>query len=348
MIEYPKTTLEKVAVHSVGNKTNNESLYLSKSPLNLSDPKVKELLLKYFLQQFGDQEMYSFSFSNGDFTMNPVFKYVAESFDTSSSFHKNSINLAKHLFELSTHPKIKSGDLFVAHFDDIILEDEVTEAIGLFKSETRQEFLKVDSSQDDFVIRYDDGINIDSLDKACLIFNTFKDQGFRVCIIDKFNRGLEAQYWRDNFLQVKRCSDEYHHTKEMMTITKNFVVKQMPKEQDVSKPEQIELLNRSLDYFKNNDSFKKKDFEKKILKDTEIIKAFRDYDKSYREAHNVEPADQFDISPQAVKKQTKAFKSVIKLDKNFLIYVQGDSELIKQGVEKDGRKFYKIYFDKET
>lgn len=55
-----------------------------------------------------------------------------------------------------------------------------------------------------------------------------------------------------------------------------------------------------------------------------------------------------DISPQAVKKQARIFKSVLKLDKNFHIYIHGNRELIQQGTEKDGRKYYKIYFENES
>ena len=41
------------------------------------------------------------------------------------------------------------------------------------------------------------------------------------------------------------------------------------------------------------------------------------------------------------------FKGVLKLDKNFHIYIHGNRELIEQGIDKDGRKFYKIYFERE-
>jgi hypothetical protein len=58
-------------------------------------------------------------------------------------------------------------------------------------------------------------------------------------------------------------------------------------------------------------------------------------------------SDSFDISSQAVKKQARIFKSVLKLDKNFHIYIHGNRNLIEQGVEEDGRKFYKIYFKEE-
>ena len=38
---------------------------------------------------------------------------------------------------------------------------------------------------------------------------------------------------------------------------------------------------------------------------------------------------------------------VIKLDKNFHFYVHGSRELIEQGVDEEGRKFYKIYYKEE-
>jgi len=39
---------------------------------------------------------------------------------------------------------------------------------------------------------------------------------------------------------------------------------------------------------------------------------------------------------------------VLKLDKNFHIYIHGDRNLIEQGEEPDGRKFYKIYYEEES
>lgn len=348
MIDYTNTDFEKVSVHTVGNKTNGEELLLSKSLLNISDLRVRELLFKFFLSPFTSPEFYSFTFSNEDFTLNPLFNFASQIFDSSKTFQKNSVNVAKHLYELSVHPQIKSGDLFLAYFSDISIEDELTDAIGIFKSENRQAFLKLNSSQEDFSIQYDDGINIEKLDKGCLIFNTDKNSGYKVCIIDKSNKSVEAQYWKDTFLQLKPCSDDYHHTKEFMNIAKNFVTQQLTEDFEVSRADQIDLLNRSVDYFKTHDTFDKKDFEKQVFQDTGIIKSFRNFDETYRENHDIEANDSFEISPQAVKKQARVFKSVLKLDKNFHIYIHGNRDLIEQGVEKDGRKFYKIYFQNEN
>ena len=65
--------------------------------------------------------------------------------------------------------------------------------------------------------------------------------------------------------------------------------------------------------------------------------------------NEIELPDRFDISTQAVKKQNRVFKSVLKLDKNFHVYIHGDKSLIERGYdEKTGKKFYKIYYDEEN
>ena len=48
-----------------------------------------------------------------------------------------------------------------------------------------------------------------------------------------------------------------------------------------------------------------------------------------------------------MKKQARVFKSVLKLDKNFHIYIHGDRNRIERGVDEQGRKYYKIYYDQE-
>ena len=50
----------------------------------------------------------------------------------------------------------------------------------------------------------------------------------------------------------------------------------------------------------------------------------------------------------AIKKQARSIKSIIKLDKNFHIYVHGSRKLIEQGADEEGRKFYKIYYKEES
>jgi 37-kD nucleoid-associated bacterial protein len=348
MINFSNSTIERVSVHYVGNKTNEEDLILSNGLLDISDNLVKALLSKYFLTSFSNVEFNAFTFSNDDFTLNPLYNFASKIFDNEKTFHHNSIDISKYLYDISLHPQIKSGDLFVVYFKDIEIAEAVTDAIGIFKSENRQSFLKLNCNDADFTIQFDDGINIDKLDKGCLILNVNKEAGYKVCIVDKANKSIEAQYWATDFLKLKPISDEYHFTKDMMGIAKDFVTKQLTEEFVVSKADQIDFLNRSVDYFKTHETFNQKEFEAQIFIDKDVRKSFQNFDASYRATNNLEFEDHFDISIQAVKKQAKVFKSVLKLDRNFHIYIHGDRELIEQGTDADGRKFYKLYFDKEA
>lgn len=348
MIDYSNSSLIKASVHHVGNKNNGEDIVISKKTLDISDPVMSELLQKFFLAPFKSSEFYNFTFTNQDHTMNPLFKYATEIFDNSSDFHLQSINMAKHLYETSNHPQIKEGDLFVAHFTNLRVEYKEVNAIGIFKSENRQAFLKLNNTKSDFMLNYEEGINIDKLDKGCLIIDSDIDKGYKICIIDKANKGGEAQFWKDVFLMLRPCVDDYHQTSDFMQIAKTFVTTQLEEDFEVNKTDKIDFLNRSMEYFKTNDDFKKAEFEQEVFQDESVIKSFRKFDKAYRDENNIDVPDEFEISLPAVKKQAKVYKSILKLDKNFHIYIHGNKEMIEHGVEKDGRKFYKIYYQNEA
>lgn len=339
--------LESVSVHQVGNKTNDERLVLSHRPLDTSDFEVRALLSRFFLSPFSQPEFHSFTFSNDDFKLNPLYSFATQIFNDVKHLHEQSENIAKHLYELSIHPMIKSGDLFVACITGLSLADEVVDAIGIFKSENRHSFLHMEHTQNNFSLRSYEGIHVDKLDKGALIFNTYKEDGYRVCIVDKSNKSGEAQYWKDSFLQIKSIKDDYHQTKDFMNITKEFVTRHLTEEFEVSKADQIDILNRSVAYFKSHENFDKSEFEEEIFHEADVIESFRNFDSDYREVNDIAIADSFDISNQAVKKQARIFKSVLKLDKNFHIYIHGNRNLIEKGVDDNGKKYYKIYYDEE-
>jgi ribosome-binding protein aMBF1 (putative translation factor) len=133
-----------------------------------------------------------------------------------------------------------------------------------------------------------------------------------------------------------------------MNVCKNFVTKHVANEFEISKTDQIAYLNKSVEYFKQNEQFSEKEFTKEVFEDKEVIRSFQEYKAGYQEENRLEIEEDFEISAPAVKKQAKVFKSVLKLDKNFHIYIHGRQDFIEKGTEKDGRKFYKIYYSEES
>jgi hypothetical protein len=345
-IDFTQVKLKYLITHHIGNKLRDERYILS-TEVSLIAEETDSFLFKYFLLPIKTEEFFSFSHSIR-LELNEVYSVVSEVFHDTSKLISSSHSIAKLLYEQSMHPKIKEGELNLAYFSNVVINGETVDAIGIFKSETDVPFIQMKKENSKFKIQHEYGFELKGVDKGCLIFNIDQKNGYKILILDNLNKSSEAQYWKDDFLQVKPISDEFHKTNQFLGIAKNFVTKQLSEEFELNKAAKIDLLNRSVGYFKTHEDFDKTEFETEVFQDPGIINSFRNFDSNYREDNEIELIDNFIISKQAVKKQTKVFRNVLKLDKNFHIYIHGDSELIEQGVEKDGRKYYKIYYKDES
>lgn len=348
MLEFNRTELEHLAVHYTGNMINGEEFTTAKSEFQFKEDLVKDALMQYFLKPFKNDVYYQFR-KPTDLAATSVHTLVREIFEDKKRFFANSKKIAKHLYEQSVHPKIKGGEFYLAYFRDVKVDGELTDAIGIFKSESRETYLKVFQHLDEFDIESDQGININKLDKGCLIYNTEKEMGFKASIVDTGNRIAEAAfYWIEDFLNLKLREDNYYHTQNIINMCKGFCEEVLTEENNVERTDQMMVLNRSLNYLKEKDRFKMKDFEKEVMVQPEVIEAFRDYSKNFIEEHHIKPTNEFDVSETALRKNQKYMRAVIKLDRNFHIYVHGQHEYIKKGYDEEARmKYYKLYFNNE-
>lgn len=340
--------LNQVIVHKVGNPSRGEALGLSANPLTLNDSIVQGLLTKYFLGAFNEQEQYHFTHISS-LDLNEVYQYVKALFEDNKQFSKQSVQLAQFLYSKSTHSKVKEGEMYLAHFSNVPFETEYVDAIGIFKSETKETFLKVFSHGQSWEVIAEDGVNINKLDKGCLIFRKNQSEGYVVCVVDNTNKQQDAQYWIKDFLQVAPSANSYYHTDAAMGMCKLFISNELQEKFEVNKSDQIDLLNRSMDYFKNKEAFKMEEFAEEVLHHPEMIETFTQYKQTYEIARQVNIEDEFDIHLKAVKKQERVFKSILKLDKNFHVYIHGRKDLIEKGFDEfSGKHFYKLYFDEES
>ncbi len=346
MLYSDEINIQSLVLHKVGNKSQEEGVHFAAAPIQV-DEAVQSLLLQYFLSPFKSEEYYNLTHES-DVMLNEVYSYVSKIFADPETFYEQSVNIARHLYEESTHPKIKSGELYVAHFRDCIIDGEQVEAIGLFKSESKETFLKVYPTSDSFEIEYEDGININKLDKGCLIFNTEQENGYLVSVVDNLRQTGEAMYWRDNFLNIAQRRDNFHQTEQCLDMCKQFVIERLPENFNVNKVDQADILNKSVQFFKENEEFSLDNFAHQVMQQPEVIQLFKDYTEEYQDERDIHIDDQFEISTPAVKKQAKIFKSVIKLDKNFHIYVHGNRQLIEKGYDEErDMSFYRIFFKEE-
>ncbi len=345
MIYAENTSLQAVSLHIVGNKSLDEGVFLSESSMPIVES-LRPVLTQYFTSSFKSDERFCF-FHHSGLEFNFVYKVVSGIFSNPASLHQASVMLANQLYEQSEHSKIKGGEFCVAYFKEVEVNGIKTDAVGLFKSENKDTYLKVVSQNGSNGLEQETGINVNKLDKAALIFNTDVGEGYRMAIIDNTNR-TEAKYWVDDFLQAKPCADEYQHTRTFLNATKAFITKELPATQEVSRGEQAELMDKALRYFKENDTFAMDDFNQQVM-GVELLSAdFGQYVDDYMAKNDLEPAESFAISESAVKKSQRSMKSVIKLDRNFHIYVHGGEGMIKKGYDEEtGMEYYQLYFKKE-
>lgn len=345
MIQLFKMSLESCCLHYVGNKNIDEGIVLSNGCLPLTD-NMRDHLLQYLFKPFVSSEEYFELYHDSGIEYNVVYGAVSQIFDNPEMLYDQSVNLAKHLYDQSTHPKIKGGEFFIVYFKDCIVDGGTVDAVGLFKSENKDTFLKVLREDGNFNLESEQGINIKKLDKGCLIFNKERENGYIVAVVDNTNKGVEAQYWIDDFLHIRQRKDEYANTQNVMAMAKNFVTKELPKEFEVSKADQIDLLNKSLKFFKEKNTFDIEDFANEVIERPEVIESFHNFKRNYESENDIVIDDSFSISSNAFKKQQRSYKRIINLDKKIQIIINGNRQNIEQGEDERG-KFYKVYYSME-
>ena len=172
------------------------------------------------------------------------------------------------------------------------------------------------------------------MDKGCLIFNTEKKEGYKVAVVDQANNS-EAAYWIDYFLKLSIPNDGYNQTNNTLSIYKKFITTQVDEEFSVSKTDKIHLLNSSIKYSKEKEQFNMEEFSNEVIGYEEGIASFKKYKQSFEQEFYTAITNNFAINNVAVKKQAHAYKSILKLDKNFHIYIYGNKDLIEKGFDEE-------------
>lgn len=338
MIEYKGADIQELFFQNISEEDSGSDKFLSRNDFS---PSEEEVLKSIFLKPFTNvTTTYQFSHEI-DLDLNVLYK-LSSQIMKNDGIGDTHVDILTHLNRSSKHPNIKPGDLFIIRFRNVSFNREFHDALGIFKIESKDSFIET-SYLGMPALEFKEGIGERKLDKACLII--FDKAPYTVLSIDNGTR--EAAYWNE-FAGIDYKKDDVNHTNHFLQMTKTYITDHLPEEFEVTKTDQIDLLNKSINYFKGHEEFEKSEFEMEVFGDANAIESFRYFDNQYREEKDVEIDDSFKIAANSVKKQARIFKSVLKLDKNFHVYIHGNRDLIERGVDSDGRKYYKIYYDKEA
>jgi hypothetical protein len=284
-----------VATHYVGNSAAGDNLQLSKNLIDLENAELKQVLLQYFLSPFQETASYHL-WHPADIKLNEVHHFVTEIFADPENLMLQSCNLARHLYDITTLPQIKSGELTVAYFKGCPVDGRMTDAVGIYKTESKSKYLKLSEGKEGYNFQAEEGIDPNRMDKGCLIFNVRPEEGYRVHVLDRTAKGGEAQFWKDTFLKIRAAADEYHATEDYIKLCKNFIEEQIPNEFEVERVQQIQLLNKAAAYFKQNEQFEQDSFTEEVFDHPELRESFKKYEKQYQRDYEVKFQDSFEIS----------------------------------------------------
>ena len=228
MIDFSTVSLQKMAIHFVGNKSNEEGVYISKNIISNFNEEEEESFLKYFIEPFKNvAEFYNF-YHPTEIELNEIKCFATALFNETSSFEEVAEKIAKTLYDKSNHPNINAGELFVTRFNGCLFNGETVDVLGIYKSEVKDTFIKLHKEEKGYGYEMYAGININQIDKGCMIYNTKKEGDFMVTVLDNINKSKEAKYWMDDFLKLISCQDNFHFTKDYLDVTKKFVTERMP------------------------------------------------------------------------------------------------------------------------
>ena len=330
-----------IYMHQVGNKLNGEPLILSSEELSISQDALR-CIKRYFLSSFKKEEYYCF-WHHSSLLMNEVYCYIKSIFEDLTSIESNSKYLAKSLYSRCSNSNIKGGDFYIVHFRNCLVDSQMVDAIGLFKSENKDSFLQVSRKGNGFEILEEKGININKLDKGCLIFNTDSNGGYTSIIIDNSNR-TEAKYWVEDFLGMKRKQDAYTQSQNAIALCKSFL-SQLPIEN--SKAEKAIMMIRVIDGL-NSNSVNIDDLATYAFGQEIAESSFKSFRCDYQEQNEIIFSDNFEGKPECVRKSAINNLRTLRLDNNFVVSIRGGEELLENGYdEKTGMKYYKLYFNME-
>jgi hypothetical protein len=178
---------------------------------------------------------------------------------------------------------------------------------------------------------------------AALIFPG-DTEGYRLFLLEP-----QPTVWSMRLFPFKRKDEDPFHAKEFFRLCTSFSKDVMEKEKQLPRSEQIDFLADSLSYADRHKSVQMEEFKQEVLRDPAIIDAFENYQEKYAGDRNWNPPDRFAVSDQVQNQARKFVRSIIKLDKNFHIYVHGNKERIEKGFDEERKlHYYRLWFDSEA
>lgn len=338
MIQCNNSNIQLIKISYVGNRIAGEKVKTSKEILQC-DELTRNLLGRYLLSGIDSHQLYKFTHAEG-VEHNKVYSFALEIFKDNTTLGSIADELSYLLYQKTNDKSILGGYLFVVFLKGCIIDNIETDALGVFKAETKDIFLKLISKGADISLSSEQGFAMNKIDKGCVIFNVENQDGYRLAIINKSHSKANIKYWNDDFLRCIPVVDDYLNTQAVLKAIGQFI-----KEQDTGQLEKAFMMNRSL-----------QEVQKSTINVNEFLSIIATDDNSKNRiqelystitGENSRLPDYVKPDMYALKKNK--FKPVLKLDNNFEIVFHGGENRIESGIDKTtGMKYIKLLYEHDS
>ncbi len=349
MITRKNASISKFIIHKVGNKFNSTKNAFSEKLVEFDEASY-ELMLPFLLRPFGSVvQSYRFN-HHANISLNEINSYSAQIFSDEDNFIEVSKHIVTHLFEQSTSANIKTGDVLVAMFEGLEYNDMTTNALGIFKIESKVNFFQTYLENNSYDVLVQKGISSKKVDKGCLILNQGDAEGNIILTVD--NNNYDAQYWINQFLNIKYADDANNHTQQYIDLCKDFSEEIL--KSTYGAQEKNNFLAKTIDFFKENEVVNVERFKDELFEEDKHKSMFDDYKKTFETEQNLVLRNQFDVAERVVTKEKKKIKTDIKLDTHFSIKVDIDApdaseDFLERGYDEEKKMhYYKVFFNEES
>ena len=349
MITRKNASISKFIIHKVGNKFNDTKNTFSEKLVDFDEASY-DLMLPILLRPFGSVvQSYRFN-HHANISLNEINSYSTQMFADADAFIEVSKHIVTHLFEQSSSAQIKTGDVLIVMFEGIEYNEMTTNAIGIFKIESKVNFFQTYLENNSYDVLVQKGISSKKVDKGCIILNQSDTEGSIILSVD--NNSYDAQYWINHFLNIKYADDANNHTQQYIELCKEFSTEVL--KTTYGAQEQNSFLAKTIDFFKENEVVNVERFKEEIFEEEKHIRLFEDYKKTFEGEQNIVLRNQFDVAEKVVTKEKKKFKTDIKLDTNIQIKLDIDApdasaEYLERGYDEEKKMhYYKVFFNVEA
>lgn len=334
-----------MVVHHIGNKAKGDGVEFGGNLIPIDD--IEQDIKKLISKSFDITDLYHFYFES-TVELNPIYSFVKTIFHDNTTFLQQSKHIAKILYECSSHPKIKDGELSLFYLCGCELDGEECDAIAIIKAETQQQLLQVTRNNQEVSARKASGISLSKIEKGCLIFSKAEDQGYQIAIVDNIKKGGDSKYWKDCFLHIKSYNSPKHQTKSLVDVCNEFINTVVADSNRLSKVDKAMISVRAKRVLQENETLSIEDYTEEVFHDFILETKFKEYVGDKEMDGQIQQDGSINIDRSALSK-AKTKVETIKLDSNFDIRILGGQDRIVKGYDKNaGMSYYQLYFEEES